>query len=348
MLALLAGCTPVNTVKEPALPPLSSVVPRMTEGLSFSEAEKNLSGHPTVHKFSQGQETIWEVRERSTDTKANTINANNLLITFDGNGKVRQTLSSFCFLPDQEPPLKSTPATNCYQKHLFPFDKQTTYDAIKRLLIISHYQVDHSDAQSELISATGTQPFEGDDDKMMFIKLSIAFSKAQGQTTEVVMSASFSTSEKQSTWVQAGFGGVTLPVPLPFQSKEEWVDTGIVTPKFYLNFYDALTNLIANEYLQYHPIAIASTPAKPAVAVKPVQPAAKPSVPGDTGIISMPPHPTSLMPEADPLDELDGPIDAEPKKKGKASKASSLPIDSDSLADIDDKPIDSVVKKRRK
>ncbi|MFZ2452127.1 MAG: hypothetical protein WAW36_16560 [Methylovulum miyakonense] len=71
---------------------------------------------------------------------------------------------------------------------------------VKRLLIISNYQVDHSDAASEIISATGMHGIEGDKDQMMFIKLSIIFS-AQATSTEVVMSATFSMSEKQSTWV---------------------------------------------------------------------------------------------------------------------------------------------------
>jgi len=319
-IALLPACTHVQTKKEPSSLPLSSVVPLIKQGMGVAEVEKALSVHKPALRFTQQNDTIWEIRERTSDDTTHSMNANRLVVTLDKSGKVTQSLSSFCFLPDQEPLLSDTPATRCYQKHLFPFDKQLTYNAIKRLLIISNYQVDHSDAASELISATGTHSVEGDDDKMMFIKLSIAFANIDKNATEVVMSASFSTTEKQSTWVQAGFGGVTIPVPLPFQRTEEWIDTGIVPPKFYLNFYDALTNLIAHEYLPYKPVIItAFQPDKAKRAT--VSPAAPKPVPADftdafssTGATVK----AGYAPEDDVLMKLDGPIDSAASLKGSA------------------------------
>lgn len=335
-IALLSACTHVQTRKEPSTLPLSSVVPLIKEGMSMAQVEKVLSVHKPALRFTQHNDSIWEIRERSSDNKTHSMNANRLVVTLDKSGKVTQSLSSFCFLPDQEPLLSDTPATSCYQKHLFPFDKQLTYNAIKRLLIISNYQVDHSDAASELISATGTHSVEGDDDKMMFIKLSMAFTNVDKNTTEVVMSASFSTTEKQSTWVQAGFGGVTIPVPLPFQRTEEWIDTGIVPPKFYLNFYDALTNLIAHEYLPYKPVIInalkVDQPKRETVSPSGLKPVAV----DFTKAFSS----TGNTLKADSANEdnaliaLDGPIDSESSLKGNARDKKKSDSDNAGIATL--------------
>ncbi|WP_170064991.1 hypothetical protein, partial [Methylovulum psychrotolerans] len=261
---LLAACTPEPVKKASTIPPLASVAGKILPGMGVAEVNKTLAGHLPFLQYTDRDHAIWEITERESHPEKQTLNANKLTIVFDPQGRVQDSSSSFCFLPDVEAPVGSTPATHCYQKQIFPFAKPLTYDAIKRLLIISNYQVDHSDAASEIISATGLHPAPDNKNKMMFIKVTIIFSP-KANFTEVVMSATFSLSEKQSTWVQAGFAGVTLPVPLPFQKTEEWIDSGIVTPKFYLEFYDALAKLIAREYLPYTPItATAATPPPPA------------------------------------------------------------------------------------
>jgi len=274
MLILLTACGQMPTKKGPDIPPLSTVTPQVKAEMTMPQVVKALSGHKPTLQFSHHNNTIWEIRERNTDAESHTMTVRNLTVTFNGGGRVTQTHSAFCTLPDQQPKNDSNPETTCYQKHVFPFEKQMTYDAIKRLLIISNYQIEHSDAGSELISGTGSQNVEGDDDKMMFIKLTMAFSETVDNGTEVIMSATFNISEKQSKWVQAGFAGVTLPVPLPFQKTEEWIGTGLVTPKFYLSFYDALTNLIAHEFLPYNPVLPKVTDTKNAVkALQTIRPA---------------------------------------------------------------------------
>jgi len=105
---------------------------------------------------------------------------------------------------------------------------------------------------------------------MMYIKLTVIFTGKEEDVTEVIMSASFSISEKQATFVQAGFAGVTIPVPLPFHNKTEWIKSGVVTPRFYLNFYDALSSLIANKYLIYQEPNVGDEP--PTVLSKTIQP----------------------------------------------------------------------------
>lgn len=356
---VLSACAPVLTKKDTALPPLASIIGHIKIGMSLSDVEKALSGHKPAVQFTQHPYSIWEVRERIQNQKDNSMNANRLVLVFNPEGKVNQMASSFCFLPDIAPRLSANPTTNCYQKQLFPFDKQVTYNAIKRLLIISNYQVDHSDAASELISATGTHEVEGNDDQMMFIKLSIVFSTQDKNSTEVVMAASFSTSEKQSTWVQAGFAGVTLPVPLPFQHTEEWIETGIVTPRFYLNFYDALSNLLAMEYLPYtQPLSMPITTAKQQTATpKPsmVKPENQAPVIQDSPSSTL--NPTDLS-EDETLKNLIGPIDAAViKTKARIKQTSAiLPIgddadeaeetDNDIFSKLNGKPIDSTASKK--
>jgi hypothetical protein len=130
-------------------------------------------------------------------------------------------------------------------------------------------------------------------------------------------------------------------VPLPFQSKEEWVDTGIVTPKFYLNFYDALTNLIAREYLPYTPvISKAATPKS--TANNPVQ-SLKPTLPTDNQPYTVPPKPINPAYTFDnELDNLKGPIDASPKAKSKPTQKANLRHnEADNFSDLQGKPIDS-------
>lgn len=249
---IFSACTRQET-REALLPPLSALAPLIRTGMSEVDVTKTMTGHKPFLRFTDINKDIWEFHERINDPRSNIINENKLLLRFDTQGKVSEINTSYCLIPDQEPAANKSPATRCYQKHLFPFEKKTTYDAIKRLLIVSNYQVEHSDAASEIISASGVNPIPDDPDKIMFLKVSIIFTSPKQDVTEVVMAANFSVSEKQSTWVQAGFAGVTLPVPLPFLKKEEWIETGIVTPKFYMEFYDALSRLIANEYYVYKP-----------------------------------------------------------------------------------------------
>jgi len=353
--AALAACAPVKPIKEASLPPLSSVAANIKSGMDVNALNKALQGRQPDLKYSLPDGSIWEVSERINIAENHSVNANNLLIKFNKDGVVSESSYSFCFLPDQETVLGSSPATRCYQKHSFPFNKQVTYDAIKRLLIISHYQVDHSDAASELISATGTQNVPEDEDKMMFIKLSIVFSVIDTNTTEVIMSATFNVSEKQETWVQAGFAGVTLPIPLPFQKKEEWIGTGIVPPKFYMDFYDALSKLIASEYLPYKPIKQTlktNTPA-PVVNVPAVIPPPKAPVEADRfSTFTFSPQTPKATQNPESLDlNLEGPIDAEKNIK-KTQQAHEQPEEQeteeekdeeneDPFANLGGKPIDS-------
>lgn len=253
LVVLLTACASKQIKHESNIPPLVDVIPKIKTGMNLDEVTKTLAGNKPSLKFTTTDKirSLWEFHQRNSVERDNILEDRSAIISFDNQAKVLNATTTFCLLPDQEPPLAVSPRTSCYQKHLFPFEKQLTYNAIKRFLIISNYQVEHSDAASEIISANGTHNVEGDKDKMMFIKLTIIFTAKEDNSTEVVMSASFSVSEKQSTWIQAGFAGVTIPVPLPFQKKEEWINTGIVTPRFYLNFYDALSELIASEYLIY-------------------------------------------------------------------------------------------------
>lgn len=345
MAGVLTACAPAQTKKNDGIPPLSAIVPLIKAGMNVTEVTKSLSGHKPFLQYTYHDNAIWEVVERNSDPNTNTMNANRLSIQFGHDGKVSESASTFCFLPDMEPMLGKSPETRCYQKQVYPFEKKLTYDAIKRLLIISNYQVDHSDAASEIISATGMHGIEGDKDQMMFIKLSIIFS-AQATSTEVVMSATFSMSEKQSTWVQAGFGGVTLPVPLPFQRTEEWVDSGIVTPKFYLEFYDALSKLIAREYLPYTPLTITD----PAKSLNP-SPVTISNKPLDYSRPKEAPKPNNTIKSIDAeLSDLEGPIDGSPKAQ-KTSDLKESPAqddapeefgqDSDIFSELHGRPIDS-------
>lgn len=350
MTSVLSACVTEPPKKASGLLPLSAIAPRIKPGMSLVEVNKDLSGHQPAIQYSSADSSIWEINERDNNPENHSINANSLMIKFNNNGAVTASASAFCFLPDQEVAFGSSPYTRCYQKHLFPFNKQITYDAIKRLLIISNYQVDHSDAASELISATGTQGVKDDKDKMMFIKLSIAFSVTQENTTEVVMSATFNVSEKQETWVQAGFAGVTLPVPLPFQKKEEWIGTGIVSPKFYLDFYDALSKLIAREYLPYTPIVTHTVAPQPkAVATKIAAPITNTS--DSFTSFTVTPDQNTKSPDDVILLDTSKPIDAEPSPKKTKRTDKKLPQeedeeeedidDSDPFARLKGKPIDS-------
>ena len=366
ILILLTACGQIPVKKEADIPSLSTVAPLVKEEMTMPQVAKVLSGHKPTLKFSHHNNTICEIRERKTDPETRAMTVRNLTVSFNGNGKVAKTHSTFCTLPDQQPKNASNPETTCYQKHVFPFEKQLTYDAIKRLLIISNYQIEHSDAGSELISGTGSQNLEGDDDKMMFIKLTMAFSETNDNGTEVIMSATFNISEKQSKWVQAGFAGVTLPVPLPFQKTEEWIGTGLVTPKFYLSFYDALTNLIAHEYLPYSPVLAKVAETKN--EVKTVQVLPQPATPYVNAVFSSADRLSNDEELADDEkeDELEGedldalllqtgkPIDAVLKVKKNfktAERSQSVLIETKTneniFAELNGKPIDSWNIKRR-
>lgn len=380
---LLAACVAVKEKEDNNIPALPTLASQIKTGMDANQAGKILSPYKPFVEFStqDNARSIWQINQRRIDPKNKAIDANKLTLTFDDQGHVTNSALDYCLLPDLEIPQGRSPATHCYQKQLFPFDKQLTYDAIKRLLLISNYQVDHSDAASELISATGVHPVEGDADKIMFIKLTIIFS-TKGDATEVVMSATFNLSEKQSKWVQAGFAGVTLPVPLPFQHTEEWIESGIVTPKFYMDFYDALANLISREYQPYQtpqpkpsfaatpaqPPATApklpeanSTPAAPALqgdqpidSQTPTNPEAEPSAPSDAVPIDSATPPPDNGPNAvdEPANPDEGPIDKKQKQKKKtksktkgkhapATQPEGAPQENDDFSQLGDKPIDS-------
>ncbi len=357
VVVLLAACAAEPTKKVSNIPPLISVAGKIMPGMNVPEVNKTLSGHQPAHQYTDQGHAIWEINQRNGNPQNNSLVDDSLTVIFDPQGLVKGSSSASCFLPDVEPPLGNAPATRCYQQRLFPFAKQQTYDAIKRLLVISNYQIDHSDAASEIISATGLHEAEGGKNKMMFIKLSIIFS-AKGDFTHVVMSATFSLSEKQSTWVQAGFAGVSIPVPLPFQKTEEWIDSGIVTPRFYLNFYDALAKLIASEYLPYQPLSISTTPAAPrpsfgapftapAMSFPPPEPNTSGLGMGESAhdrnlpIDSTQPHSQDSFDDSLPIDST------QPRKSRKSREEISLdtpteqPSSQDSLSVLDGKPIDS-------
>lgn len=239
--------------------PLSTVMPQIKEGMGLTEVNTLLSGRKPYlrYRLPSNNNTIWEFDERDY-LSDNTISHSRLLINVDTKEKITNVISAQCLLPDSVLMHKFSSANNCYERQFYPFKSTTVYDAVKQLLITSNYYIDHSDAASLIISAAGVQSIEEDSDKVMFIKLTVIF-KDNPNGTEVIISASFNVSEKQSTWVQAGFAGVTLPIPLPFQEKSEWIYTGIVTPRFYLNFYDTLSALIASEFLAYKDAKKAST-----------------------------------------------------------------------------------------
>jgi hypothetical protein len=253
LILLLASCATKPVKQEKTITPLREVMSNVKIGMNLNEVNDTLVGHKPKLKFTaiDSGRFLWEFNERNIVKSSNSIDNTSAIIIFNNENKVIDLNSSSCSLPDQEPKMTGSPCTKCYQKQIYYFDKELIYNAIKRFLIISNYQVEHSDAASEIITALGTHKVEGDDDKMMFIKLTVIFTAKEEKMTEVIMSASFSISEKQSNFVQAGFAGVSIPVPIPFQHKTEWINTGIVTPRFYLDFYDALSSLIASEYLAY-------------------------------------------------------------------------------------------------
>lgn len=230
--------------------PLSAIVNQIKKGMRLSQVNSLMTGHKPYLRYTLAnqQRTVLEYHER-IDMQNKAINENRLLISVDNQGIIQNTVNSLCFLPDLELPHNFSSIGNCYEKRLFLFEPRIIYDAVKQLLIMSNYQIQHSDSDSFIISAAGTQNME-DADQVMFIKLTVIF-RVKQEGTEVIISASFNVAEKQAIWVQAGFAGVSLPVPLPFDKKEEWVHTGIVTPRFYLSFYDTLSALIARDFLNY-------------------------------------------------------------------------------------------------
>jgi ribosomal protein L12E/L44/L45/RPP1/RPP2 len=345
-------------------PPLLAVAHLITQGMTMMEVETKMAGNKPALKYSSSNNYhIWEFRER-TDRSKDITEAKRLLIKFDNQGKVSYTSNvEDCIFPDL-PPTKSNEQvlTHCYQKLKFPFDKKVTFDAIKRLLIVSNYQIEHTDASSEVISATGMQNIPDDKNKAMYVKLSIMYSAGENDSSEVVMSANFSITEKHPEWVQAGFAGVTLPVPLPFQKKEEWVDTGHVSPKFYLIFFDALNNLIANEFLPYaySPSAVPPTPVRVNVeAPIPPPPSLKVKLPIDAIGQQVPTEANdalldSLKVDKRPIDTVlkEGvkkpvkvPIDA-PQADSSNADETSKETDNTDNQDVevtDDRPIDQVL-----
>ncbi|MFZ2725485.1 MAG: hypothetical protein WAX77_04465 [Methylococcaceae bacterium] len=244
--------------------PLSAIVPQVKKGMSLTQVKTLMAGHKPYLRYTllNNKRSVWEFHERIAMDN-NAINENRLVISIDNQGTVQNTVNSLCFLPDLESPHNFSSIGNCYEKRLFLFEPRIIYDAVKQLLIMSNYQIQHSDVDSLIISAAGTQNME-DANQVMFIKLTVIF-RIKQEGTEVIISASFNVAEKQPIWVQAGFAGVSLPVPLPFDKKEEWVHTGIVTPRFYLSFYDTLSALIARDFLSYKDVNMIIIDAEQAV-----------------------------------------------------------------------------------
>lgn len=244
---------------------LLGIIPQIKQGMDVNAVNELMAGRKPNLRYTlpKHNNSIWEFDEH-INMNDNAISEHRLLIDFNTQGKVQHTISSSCLLPDLEAPHNLSSVSNCYERRLFPFDARVVYDAVGQLLIMSNYQIEHSDVDSLIISAVGVQNIDDDKDKVMFIKLTTIF-RAKPDGTEVIISANFNISEKQAIWVQAGFAGVTLPIPLPFQEKEEWIYTGVVTPRFYSNFYNTLSALIAREFLVYKDtetpaIATASVP----------------------------------------------------------------------------------------
>ncbi|BBL74035.1 hypothetical protein [Methylomagnum ishizawai] len=323
VLPMLPACTrQAQPNKGPTLPPLSTVAASIAPGMNLQEAEKKLSGHKPALMFTSqdGQRGVWELNERETNPRTNAIHAYRLLLQFDAQGKLQRPLLSECQFPDQETKgASSTPSTLCYRRLLLPFEKPVVYDALKRLLLNSNFQIEHSELDSGIITANGMQPTK-DEDEVMYMKVSINFSPRAENTTELVMAATFNVVEKQMVWVQIGGAGINLPMPLPFQKTEEWADTGLATPKFYMNFYDALEQLLASEFLRYQ----APPPQRAEVKAAP-PPSPRTDAPEDT---------EDTNPEgASPDDIAAGPIDSPrnmgrpPKKPAPRKAAKSKPID---------------------
>jgi hypothetical protein len=257
-LSVLIACTrQAQPDRDPAIPPLSAVAPLIAPGMTMEEVTRKMSGHKPFMTINYPNSKIWEFNERIPQRSDNSIQSYRLMVHFDPQEHVSKSTLSECLLPDQEIRTSPIPSTLCYRKHSYPFDESITYNAIKRLLIISNFQIDHSDASSKIISATGLQPKSENDggiigsDEIMYIKLSINFYSPENNITEVVMSANFNIIEKRMALVHGGFAGVVIPIPLPFRKTEEWTDAGLATPKFYLDFYDSLSKLISSENLAH-------------------------------------------------------------------------------------------------
>lgn len=298
-LIILVSCSSAPAKRAHVPPPLKEAIAQIKVGQTLDEVKNILDGNEPDLYFTATDKnySIWEFderdgrqafkkvtppsgkkakKERRPDGidemgfpigKGMAIESKRTLIVFDQYGKVKDVSVNTCLVPDVEFKQGNSPKTTCYQKRQFSFNKQITYDAIKRFLIISNYQIGHSDMGSEIISADGIQPIGNDKEKTMFIKLSIMFSQKRSDLTEVVMSATFSISQKQKALVQAGMAGVTIPIPNPFQKKEQWIKSGIATPMFYQNFYDSLSSLMSNEFLVYEAPVVR---AEPVVAAPPV------------------------------------------------------------------------------
>lgn len=348
-LPLLSACVRhAEQPKGPTIPPLNTVAAFVTPGMDLEQVEKKLSGHKPALTFTHENRGIWEYTERDTNPRTNAIHTHRLVVQFDPEGKVEKSTLTECHLPDVEPTTHTSPSTLCYRRLELPFDEKIVYDAIKRLLLNSNFQVEHSDAASRIIAANGMQPTK-DKDEVMYMKVTVNFTSRLPNVTELVMSGTFNIVEKQMVWVQGGFAGVNLPIPLPFQKTEEWADTGLATPKFYMQFYDALENLISTEYLRYvRPLRVAAEPPKP---VPPPTATATPIPNDDLETSQGGGRPTNInsRPHIDPapideIDEFDGPIDRDPKpgKPKKPRPVDAAPIeeseDFDGPIDRDPKP----------
>jgi len=325
---LLSACahTPILPPAK-GIPSLSEVARSITQGMVFTDVELKMAGNKPALRYTANDSAIWEYRDRKTTTKES-VQTERFLVKFDPQGKVTYTSGLDPCLVPELPPSNSASGveTHCYQKMLFPFEKQVVFDAIKRLLINSHFQIEHTDALSEVISATGVQPVPEDDDKTMIVKLSMMY-RAQGAGfSEVVVSATFSMTERRSQIVEIGGAGVTLPVPLPFRKREEWAETGLVPPKYYLNLYDALTSLIANEFQRYTPLVAVPAASQPAATLSTGNVATTPEASSELGVSSRNPGSISDTELLDDLADDGRPID-QVMQSGLKKKNRGRPID---------------------
>jgi|GEM_PF-2755617 len=276
---LLTGCTDeiIRMMdKKDAPPPFSEVIKNVKVDMNLEEVKKVLAGNLPNLKFTStdASHSWWEFKKRETvdpSSETSPIEERTTILDFDNQGKLHSVHTFSCLFPDQEPPPEEEQGAKCYKEHIFPVGRELISKALIRFMMESNFQIGNSEraAALEIISAHGTQSIKGAKEKV-YVSLTSTIEESQKDSTQVFISASYVISEKQGAVGQIGAIGITIPIPLPFNKKEETVDSGNVSPKYFLTFYDKFSRMLAERYLVYKEPKIA--PPAPVVVDKPTEP----------------------------------------------------------------------------
>ncbi|CAK0763868.1 conserved hypothetical protein [Gammaproteobacteria bacterium] len=345
---LLTGCTDeiIQMMdKKEVPPPFSEVIKNVKVDMNLEEVKKVLGGNLPSLKFTSADESHswWEFNQRETVDASSTtspIEERTTILDFDNQGKLRSINASSCLFPDQEPPPEEDQGTKCYKEHVFPVNRELISKVLVRFMLASNFQIGNSERTSlEIISAHGSQSVK-DAKERVYVSLTATIEELQKESTQIFMSASYSITEKQGGVGQIGLAGITIPIPLPFNKKEEAVDSGNVSPKYFLTFYDKFSHLLAERHLVYKEPKIA--PPAPVVVDKPVEPTEAEKAP--PVVVELPNFRTGAIDSDSNLKKGSSeapnfgsvPIDSQanlekssPKKTGAQPVVENVPIDSE-------------------